>query len=104
MTTHNIAVLAGDGIGPEVMQQAHKVLDAVSKKHNFTLNCKDYAVGGYAIDTCGEALPDETIWQVAKRYEVDIPHLCYSPEPGYRADGNCRACVVEIEGYRPPEK
>jgi formate dehydrogenase major subunit len=42
----------------------------------------------------------ETIWQVAKREGVDIPHLCYSPEPGYRADGNCRACMVEIEGER----
>ena len=29
-----------------------------------------------------------------------LPHLCYSPEPGYRADGNCRACMVEIEGER----
>jgi formate dehydrogenase major subunit len=47
-----------------------------------------------------EALPEETIWQVAKRYGVDIPHLCYSPAPGYRADGNCRACMVEIEGER----
>jgi formate dehydrogenase major subunit len=42
----------------------------------------------------------ETIWQVAKREGIDIPHLCYSPEPGYRADGNCRACMVEIEGER----
>jgi formate dehydrogenase major subunit len=42
----------------------------------------------------------ETIWQVAKREGLDIPHLCYSPEPGYRADGNCRACMVEIEGER----
>src|SRR6185503_5216310 len=40
----------------------------------------------------------ETIWQVAKRQGIDIPHLCYSPEPGYRADGNCRACMVEVEG------
>src|SRR5499426_1516601 len=47
-----------------------------------------------------EALGDETIWQVAKRHGIDIPHLCYSPEPGYRADGNCRACMVEIEGER----
>jgi formate dehydrogenase major subunit len=47
-----------------------------------------------------EALEGETIWQVAKRLGTDIPHLCYSPEPGYRADGNCRACVVEIEGER----
>ena len=31
---------------------------------------------------------------------VEIPHLCFSPEPGYEADGNCRACMVEIEGER----
>ena len=42
----------------------------------------------------------ETIWQVAKRHGVDIPHLCYSPVPGYRPDGNCRACMVEIAGER----
>src|SRR6202008_2462367 len=47
-----------------------------------------------------EALDGETIWQVAKRQGIDIPHLCYSPKPGYRADGNCRACMVEIEGER----
>ncbi len=46
------------------------------------------------------ALEGETIWQVAKRQGTEIPHLCYSPEPGYRADGNCRACMVEIEGER----
>ena len=43
---------------------------------------------------------DETIWQVAKRYGETIPHLCYKPEPGYRADGNCRVCMVEVEGER----
>src|SRR5437588_7694613 len=47
-----------------------------------------------------EARADETLWQVAKRLGVDIPHLCYSPEPGYRPDGNCRAYMVEIEGER----
>jgi formate dehydrogenase major subunit len=46
------------------------------------------------------AEPGETIWQVAKREGTDIPHLCWLPEPGYRADGNCRACMVEIEGER----
>ena len=44
--------------------------------------------------------PGETIWQVAKRVGTEIPHLCYAPEPGYRPDGNCRACLVEIEGER----
>ncbi|HEY7383779.1 MAG TPA: formate dehydrogenase subunit alpha [Beijerinckiaceae bacterium] len=46
------------------------------------------------------ARPGETIWQVASRHAVEIPHLCYSPAPGYRPDGNCRACMVEIEGER----
>jgi len=42
----------------------------------------------------------ETIWQVARRSGVDIPHLCYAPAAGYRPDGNCRICMVEIEGER----
>ena len=46
------------------------------------------------------AHPDETIWQIANREQNELPHLCYSPQPGYRADGNCRACMVEIEGER----
>ena len=46
------------------------------------------------------ASPGETIWQVASRHHTEIPHLCYSPAPGYRPDGNCRACMVEIEGER----
>src|ERR1700680_4096041 len=47
-----------------------------------------------------EAEPGETIWQVAERHGTKIPHLCWYPEPGYRADGNCRACMVEVEGER----
>lgn len=42
----------------------------------------------------------ETIWQVAKRAGETIPHLCFKDAEGYRADGNCRACMVEIEGER----
>ena len=47
-----------------------------------------------------EASPGETILQVAHRAGLEIPHLCYAPKPGYRPDGNCRACMVEIEGER----
>ena len=46
------------------------------------------------------AEPGETIWQVADRLGTEIPHLCWQPQPGYRADGNCRACMVEIKGER----
>ena len=44
------------------------------------------------------ALPGETILQAAERHGIAIPHLCYTE--GMRADGNCRACVVEIKGER----
>jgi formate dehydrogenase major subunit len=47
-----------------------------------------------------EAVPGETLWQLAERHGTVIPHLCWHPAPGYRADGNCRACMVEIAGER----
>jgi 3-isopropylmalate dehydrogenase len=56
-----IAVLPGDGIGPEVMEQAMKVLDAAQEKFSFKLTTTHADVGGVAIDRHGQALPDETL-------------------------------------------
>jgi formate dehydrogenase major subunit len=42
----------------------------------------------------------ETIFRAARRLDIKLPHLCYTPKPGYRPDGNCRVCMVEIEGER----
>ena len=61
----------------------------MSKTIRFTLNGKTI-----------EAFEGETIWQAADREDIRIPHLCHLPQPDYRPDGNCRACVVEIEGER----
>lgn len=61
MSQFTIAELAGDGIGPEVMQEANKVLDAIEQKFSVTLNRSSFPVGGYAIDTEGEALPPKTL-------------------------------------------
>ena len=47
-----------------------------------------------------EAETGMTIWEVANGRGLKIPHLCHKPAPGYRPDGNCRACMVEIEGER----
>ncbi len=58
---------------------------------SFTLTLDDVEVQAY---------PGETLWQVAKRAGETIPHLCFKDAPGYRADGNCRACMVEVEGER----
>ena len=64
-------------------------LDGTANEIKFTLDGQEVS-----------ADPGESIWQVAQRLGTEIPHLCYAPEPGYRADGNCRACMVEIEGER----
>ncbi|HEV1999899.1 MAG TPA: molybdopterin-dependent oxidoreductase, partial [Xanthobacteraceae bacterium] len=47
-----------------------------------------------------EAPAGETIFRTARRYAIKLPHLCYLPKPGYRPDGNCRICMVEIDGER----
>lgn len=56
-----VAVLAGDGIGPEVMAEAIKVLEAVQEKFGFELSYEYADVGGVAIDNHGEALPASTL-------------------------------------------
>ena len=56
-----IAILTGDGIGPEVMREAIKVVDAVREKYDIGLVYERAPVGGAAIDACGEALPPETL-------------------------------------------
>lgn len=57
----NIAILAGDGIGPEVMAEAIKVLDAIQKRFSLSLRYEHADVGGLAIDRHGEALPPATL-------------------------------------------
>ena len=55
-----IAILAGDGIGPEIMKQGVAVLDAIAKKCNHTFEYEEALVGACAIDACGDAYPDST--------------------------------------------
>lgn len=56
----NIALLAGDGIGPEVIDQAVKVSDAIAQKFNHEINWRPALTGAAAIDAVGEPYPDET--------------------------------------------
>lgn len=56
----NIALLAGDGIGPEVIEQAVKVCDAIAKKYMHEINWTPALTGAAAIDAVGEPYPDET--------------------------------------------
>ncbi|WP_129991309.1 MULTISPECIES: 3-isopropylmalate dehydrogenase [unclassified Rahnella] len=59
--THHIAVLPGDGVGPEVMAQAYKVLDAVRQRFGLKITTSEYDVGGAAIDKHGSPLPPATV-------------------------------------------
>ncbi|SKA82449.1 3-isopropylmalate dehydrogenase [Clostridium sp. USBA 49] len=56
-----IAVIPGDGIGPEVIKQALKVLNTISKKYNCSFEFEEVLMGGIAIDKTGVPLPEETI-------------------------------------------
>lgn len=61
MKHYKVAILAGDGIGPEVMREALKVLSAAGKRFGFELQGESWVVGGAAIDAKGVALPPDTL-------------------------------------------
>ncbi len=61
MKKYKIAVLKGDGIGPEIVNEAIKVLNAVSESENFKIEYNEFLLGGSAIDAVGEPCPEETI-------------------------------------------
>lgn len=57
----NIALVKGDGIGPEIVDSAVRVLEVIAEKYGHSFNFKSYLAGGCAIDACGKPLPEETI-------------------------------------------
>lgn len=59
--THRITILAGDGIGPEVMAESLRVLDALETRFSFTVSRTEHLVGGAAIDATSHPLPPETV-------------------------------------------
>ena len=58
---YKIAVISGDGIGPEIVREARKVLDVTGKKYGFSFDYTDLLMGGASIDVNGVPLTDETI-------------------------------------------
>lgn len=61
MKQYNIVVLRGDGIGPEIVAEAVKVLDAAGEKFGFRFAYDEQLMGGCAIDATGEPLPQQTV-------------------------------------------
>ena len=91
-SVHHVAVFAGDGVGPEVMTQARRVLDAVGERSRTRFEFKDLLIGGIAIDTYGTALRDEDV-EVARSSDAillgavggpkwDNPTASVRPEQG----------------------
>jgi len=69
MREYDIAVIKGDGIGPEIVREAVKVLEAAGNKFGFKLNLTDIFLGGASIDKYGVPLTDETV-AVAKKSDA----------------------------------
>lgn len=63
---YNIASISGDGIGPEIVREARKVLDTVGQKFGHTFTYEDLLLGGCSIDAYGEPLTDETLEKARK--------------------------------------
>ena len=66
MKNFNLAVIAGDGIGPEVVREGLKVLDAVAKKYDLVFNKTNYELGAAYWHKTGETLPDSVMAEIAK--------------------------------------
>jgi len=66
MKSFNLAVIAGDGIGPEVVNEGLKVLDAVAKKYDLNFNKTNYELGAAYWHKTGETLPDSVMAELAK--------------------------------------
>ena len=88
-----IALLPGDGIGPEVTQQAVKVLDAIAEKYNHNIEYQKADVGAIAIDRTGSPLPDETLRICS---EVDAILFGAIGDPKY--DNNPTATIRPEQG------
>ena len=100
---YNIAVVPGDGIGPEVIEETLRVLGAATKGTDIQLLYTTYLAGGCAIDEAGKPLPDETVEGTKKSDAVllgavggekwDGPRFGYAP--GKRtARAACRSWVI----------
>tara|TARA_B110000211_G_C14071725_1_gene550282 strand:+ start:1587 stop:2648 length:1062 start_codon:yes stop_codon:yes gene_type:complete len=81
---YKIAVIKGDGIGPEIVNEAMKVMDAIGEKFNHKFNYTELLMGACAIDATGTPLPDETL-EVCKNSDAilfgAIGHPKYDNDP-----------------------
>jgi 3-isopropylmalate dehydrogenase len=100
MNNYQIAVIGGDGTGPEVTREALKVLDAAARKFNFKLDYTDYDLGGDRYLKTGEALPDSVVTEL-RRFPAILLGAIGHPDvkPGILEKGILLRLRFELEQY-----
>ncbi len=100
MNSYDIAVIGGDGTGPEVAQESVKVLKVAAEKFGFKLNFTDYDIGGDAYLRTGEALPDSVLEEL-KKYPAILLGAIGHPDvkPGILEKGILLRTRFELEQY-----
>ena len=100
MKSYNIAVIGGDGTGPEVVREAVKVLDASTQKFNFKLNYTPYDLGGDRYLRTKEALPDSAVEELRKFPAILLGAIGHPDvKPGILEKGILLRLRFELEQY-----
>src|SRR5437764_1676660 len=100
MKSYNIAVIGGDGTGPEVVREAVKVLNAAAKKFDLKLNYTDYDLGGERYLKTGEALPDSVLAELRKFPAILLGAIGHPDvKPGILEKGILLRLRFELEQY-----
>ncbi len=97
---YKIAILPGDGTGPEVVDEAVKVLDAVAQKFNFKYESESYDFGGYRYLSTGEILPDSAVDEL-RQYDAILLGAIGHPDvkPGILEKGILLRLRFELDQY-----
>jgi 3-isopropylmalate dehydrogenase len=100
MKSYNIAVIGGDGTGPEVVREAIKVLDAAAKKFNLKLDYTHYDIGGDRYLKTGEVLPDSVLGELRKFPAILLGAIGHPDvKPGILEKGILLRARFELEQY-----
>ncbi len=100
MKSYSIAVIGGDGTGPEVVREAVKVLDAAAKKFNLKLNYQNYDLGGERYIRTKEALPDSVVEELRKFPAILLGAIGHPDvKPGILEKGILLRLRFELEQY-----
>src|SRR5438876_1309699 len=100
MKSYDLALIGGDGTGPEVVRESVKVLDAAAKKFNLKLNYTNYDIGGERYLRTGEVLPDSVLAELRKFPAILLGAIGHPDvKPGILEKGILLRTRFELEQY-----